>query len=198
MPVIAIEGLDGCGKTTVAKLLATRLRCKLVEKPLRWILQEEGQQGLESYWAVVNRVNEFPDPMCRQWFHCLGWLLIHHRYPDSLVIVDRYVLSNLDYNQNPRFDQVYQAALSEIGQPLFTAVLEVTANERRRRITQRDGQDPGESAEEDARRVQRMKDFIKRVGWPHLFVATDDQTPEQVTARIEDGVALMLPPAHTR
>ena len=35
---IAIEGVDGVGKTTVARLLAELLQCEFVEKPFHLLL----------------------------------------------------------------------------------------------------------------------------------------------------------------
>ena len=47
---IAIEGMDGAGKTSVAKLLAEKIGFKFVEKPLHYMLDEDGT--LDNYMRV--------------------------------------------------------------------------------------------------------------------------------------------------
>ena len=41
---IAIEGIDGVGKSTAAKNLAKRLDFTLVEKPLHFLFDEDGNE----------------------------------------------------------------------------------------------------------------------------------------------------------
>ena len=53
---IAIEGMDGAGKTSVAKLLAEKIGFKFVEKPLHYMLDEDGT--LDNYMRVSKDVNK--------------------------------------------------------------------------------------------------------------------------------------------
>jgi thymidylate kinase len=189
MPVIAIEGLDGSGKTSVCHSLARLLGCNVVEKPLRWLLLEPSGEDLGSYYEVVNRVNALEDPACRQWFYGLGWLLLHRRYPESLVIVDRYVISSLSYNDGVNFDSICTQLISITGVPFFTILLDVSAQERRRRIALRCADEviPQEDSTE-ATRVEKMKAFLLLNGWPHLVVPTDGLSPDKVAAKIHTVV----------
>ena len=47
---IAIEGMDGVGKTSVAELIAEKLGYQFIEKPLHLLLDEEGQ--MENYLKI--------------------------------------------------------------------------------------------------------------------------------------------------
>ena len=47
---IAIEGIDGVGKSTAAKNLAERLGFTLVEKPLHFLFDEDGNE--DNFWRI--------------------------------------------------------------------------------------------------------------------------------------------------
>ena len=53
---IAIEGMDGVGKTTAARNLAKILNFKLVEKPLHYMLDEN-----EDNYANYIRIRDYID-----------------------------------------------------------------------------------------------------------------------------------------
>lgn len=200
MPVIAVEGLDGSGKTTIARLLSKRIGCGFVEKPMRWLLQRGDEAGLGRYDEVVNRVNALESAVARQWFYCLGWLLIAGRHHDSLVVVDRYVLSSLSYNYSESFDDICALALNFASPPLFTVLLAVSEGERLRRLGQRSA-DESEFADlgQDVSRFARMQAYLDRQNWPHIVVTTDSADPAQVVDAIMQSIAQVLgslPPEH--
>ncbi|WFS64325.1 hypothetical protein LF599_04305 [Pseudodesulfovibrio thermohalotolerans] len=181
MPIIAVEGLDASGKTTIAALLAKSIGCDLVEKPLRWVLQHSKEKDLDSYYAVVNRVNTLDSAVARQWFHCFGWLLIANRYRDSIVVVDRYVLSNLSYNNHSRFDDICNLALSVTEPPTFTVLLNVSTAERRRRLSLRSPSElKSTSFDKDKARFALMKNYLIKQGWLHAVITTDGRPPQEI------------------
>lgn len=49
---IAIEGVDGVGKTTVARLLAGQLQCEFVEKPFHLLLDT---LPVEDAYGVIDQ-----------------------------------------------------------------------------------------------------------------------------------------------
>ena len=193
MPVIAIEGLDGSGKTTIAHLLGTAVKCPVVEKPLRWLLQHEYEQELRSYNDVVHRVNALQDPVCRQWFYALGWLLVGKKYRNQLVVVDRYMVSGYSYNASGYFESIWQMVTDIVGPPFLTVLLEVNEHERKRRLEQRTGESTSEAElAQGVERARMMHDYLHSKDWPQLILATDILTPERVTARIMERLQPML------
>ena len=54
---IAIEGMDGVGKTTAARNLAKRLDFKIVEKPLHYMFDEEKGE-FTNYIRIRDYINE--------------------------------------------------------------------------------------------------------------------------------------------
>lgn len=58
---IAIEGMDGCGKTTVSKILVERLSYQYVDKPFKFLFEnlninESQLKALE--WKLYETVDE--------------------------------------------------------------------------------------------------------------------------------------------
>lgn len=66
---IAIEGFDGVGKSTAAKKLAEKLGFLLVEKPLHFLFDEEGDK---QYIRIRNTVNQSKNKQFTGWFYGLG------------------------------------------------------------------------------------------------------------------------------
>ena len=88
---IAIEGLDGVGKTDTAKRIAQRLGFKFLEKPLHLITDEE---GLENYLRITAKVNENNNKLFRAQFYGTGNYLVSQLAKESKVITDRHLVSN--------------------------------------------------------------------------------------------------------
>ena len=59
MAHIAIEGMDGVGKTTTCKLLAERLGYKFIEKNLRFLFDEN--DSFNNYFRIRDKVNANSD-----------------------------------------------------------------------------------------------------------------------------------------
>ena len=56
---IAIEGMDGVGKSTISQRLANHLGFTLVEKPLKYLLDLEGED--QNYIRIRDYVNKQPN-----------------------------------------------------------------------------------------------------------------------------------------
>lgn len=67
---IAIEGMDGVGKTTTCKLLAERLGYKFIEKNLRFLFDDN--DSFDNYFRIRDKVNANPDRLFTSWFYGLG------------------------------------------------------------------------------------------------------------------------------
>ena len=73
---IAIEGFDGVGKSTAAKKLAEKLGFLLVEKPLHFLFDEEGDK---QYIRIRNTVNQSKNKQFTGWFYGLGNIYLYEK-----------------------------------------------------------------------------------------------------------------------
>ena len=55
--VIAIEGMDGVGKTTIAKRVAEDYNFKYIEKPLAYILDTKSLSGKKNLDEILSQLN---------------------------------------------------------------------------------------------------------------------------------------------
>lgn len=70
---IAIEGLDGAGKTETAKIVSQKLGFEFIEKPLHFITDK---QGMKNYLEIIERVNANDDKLFRAQFYGTGNYLV--------------------------------------------------------------------------------------------------------------------------
>lgn len=162
---VAIDGLDGSGKTSVAKELARRLDWNYAGKPASDILG-----GLDAYGQVANRINNISDPLIRQWFYALGWLLVCRpgQQQKPGVVLDRFLGSSFGYNANPHFDMVADLVLLLIGRPLLVVLLDLPEELRRQRLIQRDGENK-DSIHDRSAEQKRIIDYLERNGFDFLI-----------------------------
>ena len=72
---IAIEGLDGVGKTQTAKLLAKTLGFEFIEKPLHYLTD---LQGMDNYLRIMNTINTEMGPEFTSLYYGLSNLYLTH------------------------------------------------------------------------------------------------------------------------
>ena len=84
MAHIAIEGMDGVGKTTTCKLLAERLGYKFIEKNLRFLFDEN--DSFDNYFKIRDKVNANPDRLFTSWFYGLGNIYLYTMFKDEIML----------------------------------------------------------------------------------------------------------------
>ena len=90
---IAIEGMDGCGKTTVSKILVEKLGYKYVDKSFKFLFESlniNESQLKDLEWKLY----ETEDEALLTLFYGLGLLYGTRCNPDQDVIYDRHFVSN--------------------------------------------------------------------------------------------------------
>ena len=92
---IIIEGMDGVGKTTVAKKLCERHNFKYVDRPLQHLFGV-GELGTKDDIDFQNRLNQIfkEDNKIQAWITGLGDIYNSIKHKGEDVIIDRGVISN--------------------------------------------------------------------------------------------------------
>lgn len=92
---IAIEGLDGSGKTTLAKFISKFYKMDYVEKSFKYILTKEDSEiimtnkEIRQYEKKVCKLN---DNLIKAMYYALGNMYdLHH---NNNIVIDRYLGSN--------------------------------------------------------------------------------------------------------
>jgi thymidylate kinase len=184
---IAIEGMDGVGKTTAAKTVAAALDFTFVEKPLHYIFDDDG--SADNYVRIRNYFNEQPDRFLSAWFYGLGNLYIYERFKGCNIVTDRHLLSNYCWSGTEENIEIYDLLVKRIGAPDYTFILYADAETAVTRIHGRDA--TGKDVKKTVfipEAYRKMEDFCNRYDMPYVMIDTRDKTAERVATQIIETV----------
>ena len=183
MKHIAIEGMDGVGKTTTSRMLAARLGYRYIEKNLHELLDENG--SFEHYFRVRDKVNASPDRLFTAWFYALGNIYLHTNHGNENVVTDRYFLSNYAWSGTEENKEVFDLLIKKLGFPDLTVILYADEKAIFNRLRHRDEQDG------DLKKVQLAKEkyekmvfFCEAHKMPYMLIDTSNLSPEEVVETI--------------
>lgn len=180
---IAIEGMDGVGKTTTSKLLAATLGYQYVEKNLHELFDENG--SFENYFRIRDRVNQSPDRLFTSWFYALGNIYLHTAHGNDDVVTDRYFLSNYAWSGTEDNAEVYELLIKKLGFPDLTVILYADEKALFARLRHRDEQDSDLGKVRLAKeKYEKMIAFCERYKMPYMVIDSSDKTPEEVVELI--------------
>ncbi len=137
---LAIEGVDGVGKTTVCKILAEKLSFKFIEKPLHYLFDSENE--FKNYIRIRDYVNLQDDKIFTSWFYGLGNIYLYHKFGTKNIITDRHLVSNYYWSGDENSQAVFDCLIDLIGKPDYTFLLYAKEDVIRKRIINRDVKDP--------------------------------------------------------
>ena len=180
---IAIEGMDGVGKTTAARNLANILNCKLVEKPLHYLV-DENEEDFTNYIRIRDYINaQVDNDILRAWFYGLGNIFIYHRFKDKNIITDRHFGSNYFWCGSEKTEKIFNLMVELVGKPDFTFLIYTTVEEAEKRIRKRNPDDP------DLRKAklyplarEKMESFFKAQNIEYLSIDTTELNEEEVVS----------------
>lgn len=179
MQHIAIEGMDGVGKTTASKLLAKRLGYKFIDKNLRELFDDG--DAYDNYIRIRDKVNASPDRLFTAWFYALGNIYLHTAHEKENIVTDRYFLSNYAWSGTENNDEVYDLLVKKLGFPDLTVILYADEHAILSRLRHRNELDS------DIKKVilakekyEKMIYFCEKYKMPYMVIDTSNLSPEDV------------------
>lgn len=176
---IAIEGIDGVGKSTAAKNLAERLGFTLVEKPLHFLFDENGSE--ENYIRIRNEVNKSKNKRFTGWFYGLGNIFLYEHFKNENIITDRHILSNYCWSGDDSTDYIFDSIYQTTGAPDFTFLIVASQEAVEKRLKKRNSNDP------DLKKVEyiptayaKMKVVLERYKMPGIIMDTSEMGEKEV------------------
>ena len=176
---IAIEGIDGVGKSTIAMKLADKLGFKFIEKPLKYLFDKEGED--QNYIKIRNYVNAQTNRLFTSWFYGLGNIFLYHKFKGENIITDRHLVSNYCWSGTDESESVFDLLVSELGAPDFTFLIYASPEVVIERLKKRDSDD------HDVKKVKlipqlypKMEGFLKRYKMRYLLIDTSKLTIDQI------------------
>lgn len=181
---IAIEGIDGVGKSTAAKNLAKELGFSLIEKPLHFLFDADGTE--ESYIRIRDEVNKNKNKKFTGWFYGLGNIYLYEKFKGQNIITDRHILSNYCWSGDENTDYIFDAIYKTTGAPDFTFLIYADPKEVEKRLKSRDISDP------DLNKVayipiayEKMQSVLKRYDMPGILLDTTHLTEKEVVSAMK-------------
>ncbi|MDD4849000.1 MAG: AAA family ATPase [Bacteroidales bacterium] len=135
---IAIEGLDGVGKTTTAKMVADKLGFSFVDKPLHYLFDE---QGYDNYIRIRDIINESDNRVLTAWFYGLSNIYCVDKYKGQNIVTDRHFLSNYAWSGTAENKEIYDILVKLVGMPDLTVILFADDNTICQRLNVRNATD---------------------------------------------------------
>ena len=190
---IAIEGMDGVGKTTAAHNLAKRLNFKIVEKPLHYMF-DETDGDFKNYIRIRDYVNEQVDNnILRAWFYGLGNIFLYQKFREQNIITDRHFASNYFWCGSKDTEKIFDLMVELVGKPDFTFLIYTTIEEAERRIKNRNLNDPDIiKAKLFPEARKKMESFLIRYDMPYIAIDTTNFNAEKVVEKMIDSLPTQL------
>ena len=179
MQHIAIEGMDGVGKTTASKLLAKRLGYKFIDKNLRELFDDG--DSYDNYIRIRDKVNASPDRLFTAWFYALGNIYLHTAHEKENIVTDRYFLSNYAWSGTEYNAEVYDLLVKKLGFPDLTVILYADEHAILSRLRHRDELDSDIKKVTLAKeKYEKMIYFCEKYKMPYMVIDTSNLSPEEV------------------
>lgn len=185
--VIAIEGMDGVGKTTIAKRVAEDYNFKYIEKPLTCILDTKLLSGKKILDEISKNIYNFDDEILKAWFFGLGNLYTILKYKDENLIIDRHFISNYFWNGTEKSNRIFQIMIDLIGKPDLSIILYASPKTRLKRIYARNKDDYDLSdKEKHIEGYDKMLTFVNEFQIPYVVINTENKDINEVYQEVVD------------
>ena len=188
---IAIEGMDGCGKTTVSKILVERLGYQYVDKPFKFLF--ENLNINESQLKTLEwKLYETEDEAILTLFYGMGLLYGTRCNYNQDIIYDRHFVSNYYWHGDEETTPLHKELIRLCGKPDLTVLLKASVSTRMNRIYIRNHQDTDLSncaMYDDG--YDKMEEFLQNFDFNYIVIDTEYLSPEEEANIVIQNIELM-------
>lgn len=158
--LIAIEGVDGSGKTTIGKALADRLSFSFVEKSL---MNASGLSKAEyiKMREYLKKCTVASDQLMALFFG-MNNILCSSMGRKMDIVADRYIATSFFWYGNEDTMPLYDSLAKMISAPMLTVVLNVPSSVAIERVKQRNFKTSDER-DKEILKAQRAGEFANKV-----------------------------------
>lgn len=183
--IIAIEGMDGVGKTTVAKNIEKELNFKYVKEPLKELFEIDDKH-IEK---ISQKIFASQDDKLIAWYLALGDIYALENYKNDNIVLDRHVLLNYYWNGNGKSEGIFSTQVKMFGKPDLTIILYASPEVRMKRIANRNPNDLDLHNENIMKNgYDKLLDFVKKYEYNYEIVDTDNLSIEEVKNRCKEVI----------
>ena len=186
--IVAIEGMDGVGKTTVAKKIERDLNLKYVKNPIKELLEMDE----EKFKKIAYKIFKSDNHKIKTWYGALGDIYVLEKYRNEDIILDRHILLNYFFNGDEVTESIFKVQVNTFGKPDLTIVLIASVETRMKRIFERNPND-ADLLEDRAREYgyDKMIDFLERYNYNYVIVDTENLSSEETLEKCKEIIIQM-------
>lgn len=188
--IVGFEGLNGAGKSTMAKKFAEEFNYKYLARPIYDVFGVDREHLGEEYkiaTQVENRIynldKNFELKAC---LTGLGLLYTHKVMNNENIVIDRDLLSNFSYNGTRESLPLFEALIKMGVYPDITFLLYASQEELTKRIIKRNPND-SDLTDPDVinQSYKKIMQFAINYKLPVIVIDTNNKTEEQVFEEIK-------------
>ena len=183
---IAIEGMDGVGKSTIAKMVADKYNFNYLEKPLAELFGTKRVDGKTNLMEFAPNIYNLDNDILKAWFIGLGNLQSFLSHENEDLILDRHFASNYFWNGSENSMPVFKLMKEIISVPDVTIVLYASPETRMKRIYARDSKDYDlRDPEKKVDGYDKMIGFLDEMEIPYVVVNTENKSVDEVFEEVD-------------
>lgn len=183
--VIAIEGMDGVGKTMVSMHVHEKYGFEYISKPLNNFYGSHSDD--KEMMDAARKIYEVESSALRSWYIGLGNIYAIKMNSDRNIVIDRHFVSNYYWNGDANSDPVFRALIETCGKPDLTIILYASVQERMNRIRKRNNSDPDLfDPEKYDDGLNKMLDFVEKFDIPYVLINTENKSLDEVNKIVDN------------
>ncbi len=183
--IVAIEGMDGVGKTTVAKIVAEKLHFKYIKEPLKEIFEIDD----EHINRISNKIFNNCSSKLISLYLSLGDNYLLEKYRNDNIIIDRHVLLNYYWNGCKDTEQLFELEKNMFGIPDLIIILEASINTRKQRLLNRNVNDVDlNDNTKMSYGYDKLIEFVKKYNYNYVVINTDNIDINEIVNRCTEKI----------